>query len=478
MHFKEWLKLDEGFLGMNFYHREYLKKFEKIIDMVNFSVIPPEERDPGGEIWKPPFDPKAASEFPPLEKECPITPLSGYAKHIKAIQSFAMSSPENFAQTMMFSPLSANVPFPKHWDNFSVIMAILRNIYPNKVTADELREVIKVFDDQYHSLSHTVSSWKFDTIAEIWSNKEKYFKELPKLAAENDDESLIARLSALPGVQPVKAGFMAQLLFGRAGCIDTHNIDIYSKVFPDMDFNPSKWDIKGNKFAQLEKGMPKEVEKYVSTLQKLSDRGFGTRQLWDVWVDFVENFYKYMTEHGLGLYRPMGAAIDKKDPLYKWLAQQGPIEKYPSAGRKTTQGVISGKFDVPLVGGGGMGASATHLQLPPEEMYRQLYRMYRLGKPGGEAASSIPFYRINRSGKYEPLEVPIGMGMEPSLLHYFAKKGYSELDPDYVKHVVRQRLSHKGRKGKEKSELQQKEEERMRKMFSGGFLPSISRQMS
>lgn len=171
----------------------------------------------------------------------------------------------------MFSPLSANVPFSKHWDGFNTMMAILHHYFPHKVNPEQLKEIVNVFDDKYHSLAHTISGWKLDTVAEIWSNKEKYFAALPALAAKGDDRALIAQLSKLPGVQPVKAGFMAQLLFGRAGCIDTHNIDIYTHVFPDMEdeLDPQKWSIKGDKAAAVEKGVPGEVDRYVSALEKL-----------------------------------------------------------------------------------------------------------------------------------------------------------------------------------------------------------------
>jgi hypothetical protein len=329
-----------------------------------------------------------------------------------------------------------------------------------------------VFDDNYHSLAHTIASWKMDTISEIWSNKEKYFQELPALAAKGDDKMLIARMIQIPGVQPVKAGFMAQLLFGRAGCIDTHNIDIYKHVFPDMadELDPAQWQVKGDRTAMdMEKEIPGEVEKYVATLGKLSQRGIGTKQMWDIWVDFVESYYQYMTEHGLGVYFPMGSAIDVKDPLYQWLAKQGPIKKSPSAGRRSKGGIITGDFDVPLVSGKGLGASATHLQLSPEEMYRQLHRIYRMGQPGGEAATSIPFYRVRRrpSGVYEPLEKTVGMGMEPSMLHYFGRG--SELDPDHVRDVIRQRLSSGGRRGIEQSDREREEEDRIKKLYAHGY---------
>ena len=65
-------------------------------------------------------------------------------------------------------------------------------------------------------------------------------------------------IAAVPGAQPVKAGFLMQLLWGKAGCIDTHNIDIYSKVFPDLDIP------KGGGKKQKEKKVDIGVKKAAS----------------------------------------------------------------------------------------------------------------------------------------------------------------------------------------------------------------------
>jgi hypothetical protein len=425
--------------------------------------LPPlEKREPMGKVIMPKFNPKTADKMAPYNDKtlsCPITPLSGYADHIRHIQKFALSSPENFAQTMMFSPLSANVPFPKHWDNFYVLMLLLKHYYPQKVSPEELRELIKVFDDKYHSLGHTINGIKLNTIAEIWNEKENLFRELPALAHKSDDKILIQRLCRFTGVQPVKAGFMVQLLFGRAGCIDTHNIDIYSTIFPDMakelghvDAEDESNDKKSKnwKISAIQAGKDKiapGVDSYVNTLQKLAKRGFGTQQIWDVWVDFVENFYRYISAHGMGAYMPMGSAIDPNDPAYK--GYEGIlIRKTLPAGRHNLEGQ-GRKVWVPAITDKGRGASATHLMMDPDEMFKQRVGMYRHGKPGGYSAASVPFPTIkNPFGEKEPLDRSIGMGSEPSDVHYFARPGEKEIDPEYVRHIIRQRLASGGRKGR------------------------------
>ena len=36
----------------------------------------------------------------------------------------------------------------------------------------------------------------------------------------------------------------------------------------------------------------KPIRDYLGTINKLAKRNIGSQQLWDVWVDFVANFYK------------------------------------------------------------------------------------------------------------------------------------------------------------------------------------------
>jgi hypothetical protein len=372
---------------------------------------------------------------------CQVTPLSGYASHIGAIQSFAKSSPANFAQVLMFSPLSANVPFAKHWDNYYMLMAILKHQFPQRVSREEIEHAVDSFGDKYHSLAHTIGGFKLDTIADIWSNKDNLFHELNSLAKGGDDTQLIKRLSMIKGVQPVKAGFIAQLLWGRAGCIDTHNIDIYSKVFPDMD--------KAGDFDEKSWGKPKGgAERYVQTLNKLSSRGIGTKQLWDVWVDFVETMYVMVTHHGKGYYDMQGGALDKDSPEYD--SMKG--IKIPKLGIGKDRGGVM----VPLAGGKlGMGASATHSLMDPDDALKHFYNLYSRGgieKPASlvtdpqELAARAVKFRKGPDGR----SLDQNLGSQPTALHYLspALGAGGQVDPDHIRSIIQQRMALGGKKAK------------------------------
>lgn len=373
-------------------------------------------------------DPYQRPEF----KGCPVTPLSSYDREIKAIQSFAIgpkSSPDSFAQVMMFSPLSANVSFAKHWDNFPVLMTILYNLFPQKIPNPEaLQKAIFAFNEKYSSLGATVAGWKFDTITYIWNNREQLYHEVQKAAQSGDDVNLISALVKIPGAGPVKAGFMAQLIFGRTGCLDTHNIDIYSKVFPDLrkDLDPAAWD-------RTEQG----IQAYISALDKLKQRGIGTKELWDVWVDFVGFMYHKIVEGGRGLYGNGEPALNPNDPKYADLKDFINKMKITSAGKKVDGSVVPVATITGHPSGGGAGMTHNIAAKHPYDVLKAFGAMDQ-GAPGEDWARAIKRDIDPKTG------MPFNkiMHATPAMTRYFgsALKG-GEVDQDAVKRIIQGRLA-------------------------------------
>jgi hypothetical protein len=445
--FKSWIDINEGLIGY-----AVADLFALITEAQAKTARKPKKAAPqapaGQRNLFGDVEEKPEVEYPKGEVEpeeggsCPVTPLSSYAKHIKSIQAYAHDgNPDHFAQVMMFSPLSAHAKFPEHWDHFLVLMFILKHYFPKQIDdRSKLRYVLDSFDDKYHSLKSTINGFKFDTIVDIWNNRENLMQELNSIAAQGDDAALINRLVQIKGVAPVKAGFMVQLLWGRAGCIDVHNVAIYRAVFPDL----------ANKIRDEEAWTKKskDVEEYVKLLKTLQGRGIGTQQLWDVWVNFVDSMYKMIANEGRGVYGDYGPSLDPNDPEYGELKGKT-INKSGIGGQE--KGV-----DVPIVGGvggkvGGAGASATHLQMDPDAAMKDLYKMYRLSQYGKEPSGSIIY--PTRGGK--PLDPQLGLGVEPSLLHYFspAMSSTGEVDPEHARRLVADRAQKVGK-------LQQKDLQR------------------
>lgn len=369
---------------------------------------------------------------------CPKTPLSSYQREIGVIQNFALSNPENFAQVLMFSPLSAHAPFAKHWDNFAVLMMILKQYFPKKVNKEELEKIIDGFGDKYYALSHTIGGWKFKTIEHIWNNREDLFQKLVQAHKSGNEEALLGELVKIPGVQPIKAGFAAQLIFGRHGCLDVHNIDIYSKVFPDLknDLDDKLWNTPRDPSIG--------IKKYLKLLNKLKERGIGTQELWDVWVDFVGKMYK-MINSGGGQYLEIEPALNPHDPKYDDLKTTINKYKITAKGNKTDKIV-----QVPTITGGpeGGGAGLTHTiaAKEPGETLQQFNRLAR-GEDAENWAKAVPKLVDPRTGL--PFDKLSG-GDKPAAYHYFGQaiddKG--NVDYDRIKDIIRQRAATGGKKAR------------------------------
>ncbi len=381
-------------------------------------------------------------------KGCAVTPISAYDKEIRALQIYAGESADHFAQVLLFSPLSANVNFAKHWDNFPVVMTVLVTEFPDKIKpkrasdkgktpVEILQDRLAWFDQTKYGLGATVAGWKYNTIVHVWNNRHELKAKMDSIhKSGGSDADLIMAMQEIPGVAPVKAGFIAQLIYGRAGCIDTHNIDIYSRAFPDLkgELRDDLWQKNRGKKGEDDGGgiedssaTRKAVDRYAGTLGKLKERGIGTRELWDVWVDFVGHMYKAILDGGKGLYAEIGPALNPKDPKYADLITTVPKERILATGKKQ-QGDKVGVDTITGSNSGG-GASMTH-DLPahhPHEMLKQLHKAAR-----GDS-DTLPFATAVR-------REPKMMGPQPAGLHYFGpaiNQDTGDVDPDRLRDLLR-----------------------------------------
>jgi hypothetical protein len=81
------------------------------------------------------------------------------------------------------------------------------------------------------------------------------------------DEALLEHYLQIPGLGIVKSGFVVQLLYGRAGCLDTHNLRIYGLNANTFNCPP--------KIAALRK----RLALYTQTIKLCG----GTEALWNRW---------------------------------------------------------------------------------------------------------------------------------------------------------------------------------------------------
>jgi hypothetical protein len=118
--------------------------------------------------------------------------------------ALAQSSDVYFANAVRFAAISARVPFER-------VGSILDDIDRNGAAADELTRP------------------KRDLVAALESPAvvTALRAACDDAARRRDDVALVDALSRMPALGLVKAGFVAQLVYGRVGCLDTHNLALY-----------------------------------------------------------------------------------------------------------------------------------------------------------------------------------------------------------------------------------------------------------
>ena len=117
--------------------------------------------------------------------------------------------------------------------------------------------------------------WGWKSGADDWwnENSREAFDACTAYAASGDVDGLVAYLSQCPGLGVAKGGFVAQLVFGVSGCIDSHNVQRFG-IDPKV--------VAPRKVKRFETAR-KHAAAYNAAVAKLG----GTEALWDSWCEFV-----------------------------------------------------------------------------------------------------------------------------------------------------------------------------------------------
>lgn len=312
MDFNLWLNSEEAFEAM----ASARALLNEILDQYG-KPIPVKGDDPGS-FFRRKYETNKGGQV------C-LTKYQGYQQHNPMIQAFAAQNPENFAQALLFAPLTANTSFKRFNEWFPVLMQFLRT--RDTTTREEVANFISGTagqwvghprGGQFSSVIDRGAGIKSKLIEYVWNNRRTLFEESNKLAEEGNFKELLYKFAMLPGVQPVKAGFIVQLLYGQMGCLDTHNVRMYQaladlmKRAPDISSEDrEKWKelgglMKNRSWEKIdskgtEKGaakMERGVEAYDKVLSFMNQElGITPRVLWDVWVNYVAQRYEKDSEN-------------------------------------------------------------------------------------------------------------------------------------------------------------------------------------
>lgn len=105
---------------------------------------------------------------------------------------------------------------------------------------------------------------------ELWEACEDAYEHL-----DDDDaaDCILGILTRIPGIGVTKAGFIAQIIYGLSGCIDTHNLKRFG--LPETTFKLRKGGAHKTRSAL--------VQMYNQFCRKVG----GTATLWDDWCAYV-----------------------------------------------------------------------------------------------------------------------------------------------------------------------------------------------
>lgn len=323
-----------------------------------------------------------------------IQVTSNFDSDRPALHHFALTEKDGIAQAILFVLLTPRANMRDVWRFFPVILAVLksmpsRDLDEEKLT-DRLRNMLAKAtpapdyiakaskgtqkDDVYpvpqgfamtSVTGATPSNWKIRGIVKTWKNAAKIQDEIKSmLSGDVDVVKLTDKLiDDIPGMDIVKAAFAVQILLGKLGCIDSHNLRIYTdylygaakgknrnkflQMIADLDpagsitskdlglpgqFSASqlkKGDLKtpegiipkalkspSNKITRgrrSETGRIDRIARYVRALEMLeAESGIGTREMWDIWTNYVAQINTYQS--GISTYSThYGSGLDPKD---------------------------------------------------------------------------------------------------------------------------------------------------------------------
>jgi hypothetical protein len=327
------------------------------------------------------------------------TGSNGFLRDQPDIARFAMANPENLASVIIFVLLTIRADFQQVMHDFPVIMMKLHTKFANKNPSpqewqDELNNMEKTLSSKTNPAKHdnegfskgfglstTAFGFKNKGIPLVWSNRQQIFSAIKGMAGniQKDGEPFGADVvkmhkyltQSITGLAPIKAAFVVQLIVGKLGCIDMHNVNLYSQYAKYMKATgPAKDSGKYDKLhGQLDPTTfsgksEKDIQNYIGVLKALEKEGAGTVKLWDIWTNFVAHNYTNQ-DTGHSTYDSTspfaGQTTDPNDPLvqrFEKMAKNPEFSAIPDrAGGKET------KFSWGTTGAGG-SASRSHSIIP------------------------------------------------------------------------------------------------------------------
>lgn len=233
---------------------------------------------------------------------------SGFCEINPQINAFALESPENLIEVIIFVVATQLVRWPNVVSKFPHLMTHL--VANDGMFVKDKKPSADGKEEKDFPLFGELVRGKTQGIDSLWKRRESIYSSLSSLIRDyNESKSsakeaaafkLYVKLLGLPRLGLPKAGFAAQLLIGRYGCIDSINSNILEipeellsvdsegeKSFKSIVKQKDK--STGELTGDINKGsveLAKKYADYLNTLEKLINDDIS-KVLWDNWCDIV-----------------------------------------------------------------------------------------------------------------------------------------------------------------------------------------------
>lgn len=175
-----------------------------------------------------------------------------FAEHQPLLSRLGRSNAAGFERIVTFTLCTIRQPLRLACMNYKLVRA---------------GDTSSLFGSKHHGLAAVQSR------GNEWHERCEYAYE----TAADDEEAadiILSILCEIPCLGPAKAGFVAQMIYGLSGCIDTHNL---------TRFGISERTFRGREAKYSERRYHQTLRDYNSFCRKVG----GTSALWDGWCDYL-----------------------------------------------------------------------------------------------------------------------------------------------------------------------------------------------
>ncbi len=177
-----------------------------------------------------------------------------FADHQPQLSRLGRSGPDGFVRIATFALLTARVHLHDAVKDYPLVRGGQR---------ERLRSVF---------------AWKHRGLDELDADGAGLYEQCERQAYDTEGEELedglLHILTSVHGIGLAKGGFIAQMIYGVSGCLDTHNMDRFGLPLSMLKLNGSS---------------PRRASRMIRDYNQICHNLGGPASLWDTWCVYLAN---------------------------------------------------------------------------------------------------------------------------------------------------------------------------------------------